>query len=188
MSWLDNAAFWRRWHRWIGFVATIFLLFASVTGFLVAFTEFFGEEEARREATRDLVSPVTIGAPSDLYNERIERALALVAQRAPGAPVDEIRMAFKGEPATVTIYVGKPDGGEDRRFVVNAMTGALISEDAYVDKPFLNRLHSGEAFGDGGLVVAMIWGLALAFLAVSGLSIYLTMRRRNPVGVQKVFW
>ena len=50
-----NLVFWRKWHRWIGFPAALFLLFAATTGVLVAFTEFFGEEEALREATRDLV-------------------------------------------------------------------------------------------------------------------------------------
>ena len=53
-----GAAFWRRWHRWIGWAATVFMLFAAFTGVGVAITEFFGEEEALREATRDLVSPV----------------------------------------------------------------------------------------------------------------------------------
>ena len=66
-------------------------------------------------------------------------------------------------------------------------TGALIRTDAYVDKPFLNRLHSGEAFGDGGLVFAMFWALALFVLTVTGLIIYLKLRaphdRRNPEGL-----
>jgi uncharacterized iron-regulated membrane protein len=46
--------FWRKWHRWIGFAASVFLLYAATTGFLVAFSEFFGEAGALREATRDL--------------------------------------------------------------------------------------------------------------------------------------
>ena len=53
----------RKWHRWIGFPASIFLLFAAVTGILLAVTEFFGEEEALRERTRELVSPVTVQTP-----------------------------------------------------------------------------------------------------------------------------
>jgi len=57
-----------------------------------------------------------------------------------------------------------------------------------VDKPFLYRLHSGEAFGDGGLVAAMAWGLALALLAVSGLVIYWQMRRPGTTGWKRVFW
>ena len=43
-----NPAFWRKWHRWIAFPASAFLLFAAVTGVAVAVTEFFGEEEALR--------------------------------------------------------------------------------------------------------------------------------------------
>jgi len=73
--------------------------------------------------------------------------------------------------------------------VVDAKTGALIKTEAYADKPFLTRLHSGEAFGDGGLVMAMFWGLALVILTASGLIIYLLMRgNRKLVGWQRVFW
>jgi len=72
--------------------------------------------------------------------------------------------------------------------VVDLKTGALIRTDAYVDKAFLNRLHSGEAFGDGGLVFAMFWALALFVLTVTGLIIYLKLRPRTTVGIQKVFW
>ena len=50
------------------------------------------------------------------------------------------------------------------------------------------RLHSGEAFGDGGLVVAMFWGLALLVINVTGLIIYLMMRRPNATGLRRVFW
>ena len=34
----------------------------------------------------------------------------------------------------------------------------------------------------------MLWGTALVFLTVSGFIIYMTMRRRNLTGVQRVFW
>jgi hypothetical protein len=34
----------------------------------------------------------------------------------------------------------------------------------------------------------MIWGVAMAFLTVSGVWIYLTMRRPNQSGLRKVFW
>lgn len=180
-------AWWRKWHRWIGFVAGVFLLFASITGVIVAMTEFFGEEEARREATRDLVSPVTTGMPA-ASTEMLTRALATAAAQAPGAPIDAVTLRFKGEPQTVDVFLGRPGGGEDRRLVIDGRTGALVRTDTYVDKPFFHRLHSGEAFGDGGLLMAMFWGTGLAFLAGSGLVIYFTMRRRNPVGIQRVFW
>ena len=183
-----NTAFWRRWHRWIGFPAALFLLFASVTGFIVASTEFFGEAEALREATRDLTSPVSAASPAAAWSDPIAKAMVAVQQRAPGAPIDKITAQFKGDQPTVTVYLGKPGGGEDRLFVFDAKAGALIREDAYADKPLINRIHSGEWFGDGGLVFAMFWATALATLTISGLIIYWTMRRKNATGLQTVFW
>ncbi len=183
-----NTAWWRRWHRWIAFPAAIFLLFAAVTGFILGATEFFGEDEALREATRDLVSPVTTASDARAWSDPVSRAMAAAQQRAPGAPIDKITTQFKGDQPTVTVYLGKPGGGEDRLFVFDARTGSLIKEDAYADKPLLNRIHSGEWFGDGGLVFAMFWAIALAFLTISGVWIYWTMRRKNPSGWQKVFW
>src|SRR4051812_37570646 len=179
----------RQWPRWIGFPAAIFLIFSAVTGVLVAGTEFFGEDEALRERTRDLISPLTVDSPSDQWTAPTARAITAAGRLAPGAPIDKIEMQLKGDAPTVTIFTGKPRGGEDRKLVYNAKTGALVSNEDYSDKPFLYRLHSGEAFGDGGLVVAMFWGLALAVLGATGLVIYWTMRgRRKLTGVKRVFW
>ncbi len=184
-----NVRFWRKWHRWIGFPAAIFLFFAATTGFLVAFTEFFGADEAAREATRALISPVTVSSPATAYSDPVSRAMADAAKLSPGSPIDQIQVMFKGKQPTVAIFTGKPTGGEDRKLTFDANTGALIKNEAYADKPFLYRLHSGEAFGDGGLVVAMFWGLALAILAASGFVIYFTMRgKRELTGIKKVFW
>jgi uncharacterized iron-regulated membrane protein len=183
-----NVSFWRKWHRWIGFPAALFLLFASVTGAILAFTEFFGEEEALREATRDLVSPVTLASPSREWSEPLARAMATAAVAAGPAPIDKITMQFKGDRPTITVFTGKPTGGEDRQFIVDAKSGALLATTSYADKPFLNRLHSGEAFGDGGLVFAMLWAVALFVLTVTGLIIYFKIRPRAPAGIQKVFW
>jgi uncharacterized iron-regulated membrane protein len=188
-----SVAWWRKWHRWIAFPASIFLLWAAATGVVVAFTEFFGEEEALRERTRDLVSPVTVQSPPAAWQEPFARALQAVAQQSAGAPVDKVEMQFKGDRPTVTVFTGKPAGGEDRKFVVDARTGAIVSAESYADKPLLYRLHSGEAFGDGGLVVSMLWGLALFLVTLSGLVMYLRIwrvrRLHHPAtGLRRVFW
>ena len=184
-----NALFWRKWHRWIGFPAALFLLFASITGFLLAFTEFFGADEAVREATRNLVSPVTLASPVTSATEPLAKAIMRAGSISANAPIDKVEMQFKGDQPTVTIFTGKPNGGEDRKLVFDARTGALITNENYADKPFLNRLHSGEVFGDGGLVGAMFWALSLAILTISGLIVYYTMRgKRQLKGIKKVFW
>ncbi len=180
-------AFWRRWHRWIGVPAALFLIFVSSTGLLLAITEFFGEDEALREATRDLVSTVTVGAPA-LVTSPIERALVTVATRSAGAPVDKVEVQLKGKEPTVAVFTGKLTGGEDKKYVVNANTGALIRVEPYEDKPFLNRLHSGEAFGDGGLVGAMLWALALLLINITGLAIMWRMRRKDVTGWRRYFF
>ena len=184
-----DVRFWRKWHRWIGFPAALFLFFAAVTGFLLAFTEFFGEDEALREATRALISPVTLSSGSDSVQRAVARAAATASRITPGAPIDKIEIQFKGAQPTVTIFTGRPKGGEDRKLVLDARTGALLKNEEYVDKPFLIRLHSGEAFGDGGLVFAMFWALALAVLSATGFAIYFTMRgKRERTGMKRVFW
>ncbi len=183
-----NTAFWRKWHRWIAFPATVFLLFASITGVILGFTEFFGADEALREATRAVVSSTTTASSGTSWSDPVARALGAVNARAPGSPIDKIELQFKGEHPTVTIFTGKPTGGEDRKFVVSAKTGAIESVEDYTDKAFLLRLHSGEAFGDGGLVVSMLWGIALAVLSITGLIIYLRIRRPGAKGIKRVFW
>ena len=185
---LTSLVFWRKWHRWIGLVAAVSLLWAAVTGLLIAFNEFFGADEAQREAVRRLISPVTTTSDPRMWAGPVSAAMATVAKQIGSAPVDSVMVSLKGTPPTVTVYVGKPRGGEDRKFVVNASTGALLKVDAYVDKPFLNRLHSGEAFGDGGLVVAMFWALMLAVITTSGLVIYWLLRPKRRTGLQNVFW
>lgn len=183
-----KAAFWRRWHRWIAFPFTLFLFWASVTGCVVGATEFFGEAEHIREATRDLVSPVTLEGPLDTWQARLSQAFAAAADSAGDAPVDKVTVFFKGDEPTVTVFTGKPEGGEDRKFVVDANSGRLVKVEDYADKPFINRLHSGEAFGDGGLFFSMFWGLSLAVLTVSGLLIYLTMWKPGRQGLRRIFW
>jgi len=183
-----NTAFWRKWHRWIAFPATLFLFWASVTGVILGFTEFFGPEEALREATRPLVSATTTASATTTWSDPVARAMSAVNAKSPGAPIDKIEVQFKGDNPTVTIFTGKPAGGEDKKFIVSAKTGAIESVEDYTDKAFLLRLHSGEAFGDGGLVVSMLWGLSLAVLSVTGLIIYLRIRRPGATGIRRVFW
>jgi hypothetical protein len=169
-------------------VAALFLLWASSTGVIVAFSEFFGADEALREVTRDLVSPVRSGSAPETWSGPVARALKAITDSVGELPIDKIEQQFKGDHPTVTIFTGKPTGGEDRKFVVDANSGRIVSVEAYADKPLLYRLHSGEAFGDGGLVGAMFWGTALVILTVSGFIIYFLMRGRNLQGIRKVFW
>jgi uncharacterized iron-regulated membrane protein len=163
-------------------------LFAALTGVVAGAAEFFGEDEEAREKARERTSPVTIPAAPAAWSDPIAKAMTSASARANGAPVDKVQLDFKAEPPTVTVYLGKPGGGEDRKLVFNANSGELIREELYADKPFLTRLHSGEAFGDWGLVASFGWGLALVVLIISGLVIYFAMRRPGGKGLSRFFW
>ena len=180
--------FLRQWHRWIGFPATVFLLLASVSGIWLAGVEFFGADEALREKTRVLVSPVTTQTPDADFAAGLAKARAAVAAKVGAVPVDKIAWQFKGDQPAIVFYLGKPTGGEDRKVTCDARDGHVLGVEDYTDKSFMLRLHSGEVFGDGGLVLAMFWGLALALLTISGILIYFKMKRPNATGIRRIFW
>lgn len=179
----------RKWHRITGTIGVIFLLWAATTGVIVACTEFFGADEAERERLRDLTSTVKVDATDPAASTALGLALTGAIAKAPGAPIDRIELKLKGDTPTVAIFLGKVGGGEDKQLVFDGKTGAFLREDSYEDKPIWYRLHSGEAFGDGGLVVGMGWGLALVIMGVTGLRMYLHMLgRRHESGWRKYFW
>jgi uncharacterized iron-regulated membrane protein len=183
-----NVGFWRKWHRWIAWPASLFLLFASGTGVVLAITERFGEAEAEREAARFDISPVKVGDSPDAWMQALAAAVVAAQDSARGAPLDKIELHFKGTRPAIHFYTGRPEGGEDRKLSMDLASGKLIGVEHWTDKPFLNRLHSGEALGDGGLMVAMLWGTALFVVTVTGLVIYWRMRRPGAVGAKRVFW
>jgi uncharacterized iron-regulated membrane protein len=188
---MPTPAFWRQWHRWIGAPAALFMSYAAITGVLVAGIEFFGEDEALREANRSLVSTIRTDTPIDQWSGALAAAMANAAARSPGAPVDKVTIELKGEAPTIVVYTGKPTGGEDQQLVFDERTGAFLSSESYADKPLIHRIHSGEIFGDGGLVVSMVWGLALLALTVSGFLLYwrlMRVDRPDRVGLKRFFF
>jgi uncharacterized iron-regulated membrane protein len=185
--------FLRQWHRWVAWIAAVFLLWAASTGVIVAGIEFFGADEAERERLRDVESEVKLDASDASAATALALALGTAQSTAPGAPVDKIELKLKGDKPVVSVFLGKPGGGEDKLLRIDAKTGALLATEDYADKPIWYRLHSGEAFGDGGLVGAMLWGLALVIMSLSGGLMYLHMYRKHqenqqPTGLKKVFW
>ena len=175
----------RKWHRWIGLPAGMFLLVTAFTGVWLECVRFFGEEEALREEVRALASPHTAKAPAFAIEEKLSVARAAVATKFPDAPLDKIQLQLKGAAPTATFFLGSKDG---RKVVVNLLTAAITQEDNYEEDSFILRLHSGEALGDGGMVIYMVVGVALFTLTITGFIIYWKMRPKNSTGLRRVFW
>ena len=180
----------RKLHRWLGLPAALFLILAAFTGIWLECVRFFGAEEAERERLRDLTSAVTaetVGGAE--FGQTFEKVRLAAAARAPGQPLDKMMWQLKGDAPAVTFFFGPKEKAEGRRIMVDAKSGAVLKEEDYDEDSFMLKLHSGEIFGDGGMVMGMVWGLALLVLTVTGLIIYFRMKPRTPkTGLRKVFW
>lgn len=160
---------------------------------LVAGTEFFGEEEALPERTRDLLGPVSVQSPTAAWSEPVARAIATGASRRPGAPIDRIELRFKGDQPTVAVFTGRLDGGEDRRYVVDARTGALLADEGCADEgcadaALLYRRTAVRRPVTAGWGSPWGGGLARVALTASGLAIWWRIRRPDATGLRRFFW
>ena len=84
----------RKWHRWIGLVASVFLIVTAFTGIWLECERFFGEEEALREKLRDM--PATTKANDDL-GTKLAKAQATIAAKAGEQPLDRVVLQLKGD-------------------------------------------------------------------------------------------
>ncbi len=175
----------RKWHRWFGLPAGLFLILAGFTGVWLEVERFFGEEEAQREKLRDL--PATVTAKGD-FAAQLAKAQAAFAERAGDQPLDRVVLQLKGDAPSATFYLAQTKTAEGRKVEVNLATSAVMKEGGYDEESLVLKLHSGEFFGDGGMVLGMGWGASLVVLSVSGLVIYWKMRPKNATGLRKVFW
>ncbi len=164
----------RKWHRWISIVALVFLLSVGITGVMLQFQQFFGEEEAQREKLATLTSTYSLDTPAADIAAKLERARTAVRAKVGSEKLDAVEMQLKGEHPTITLHVV---GSQPRRFVVNADTGAIEKYEPDERESFLLRLHTGEVLGDGGVVAGMFWGTALVALTITGGILYWQMCR-----------
>jgi hypothetical protein len=179
----------RKIHRWLGVPAALFLLLASFTGVWLECVRFFGAEETERERIRDLTSGITAQSVGAEFGASFDKARAAAAAQAGSQPLDKMVWQLKGDAPTITFFFGPQGEQAGRRIAVHAHKGEVLGVEDYAEDSLILRLHSGEAFGDGGMVLGMVWGTLLFALTVTGIIIYFRMKPRTPrTGIRKVFW
>ena len=123
------------------------------------------------------------------FGASFDKARAAAAARAGAQPLDKMIWQLKGDAPTITFFFGSQGQQAGRRIAVHARTGEVLGVEDYTEDSLILRLHSGEAFGDGGMVLGMVWGTLLFALTVTGIIIYFRMKPRTPrSGIRKVFW
>jgi uncharacterized iron-regulated membrane protein len=177
----------RKIHRWLSVIAALFLLVVASTGVLLQVQKLTGgDEEHEREHGERSSAFTTARAPAD-YDAMLARTLAAVRARAPDAAVASIELRLAGdEPQGVVTMPGEPG----RQIIVDARDGRVVRDEPHEGDSLLLRIHSGEIFGEPGVVLGILWGLALVTLSITGLAVYLGMyaKRRKAQGKGRVFW
>ena len=151
----------RTYHRWLGTVFGIFLLWISATGVASQVAALVANGGFEKEEAKP-------AAPKTAGNFLIPAAQAHEGEEEAVKPAP----AFKC-PDTMTCRPKAPPTG------ARAWVG------------YLHHLHSGEEFGPAGVIVSTMSGLALFFFAFSGLYMYIQMYRRRArrhSHPRRLFW
>ena len=178
---------WRKWHRWVGFAAAPFLLYAAITGIIAGATRVPSEDEEARETGPRADQHGEVAGPTAAWSDPIARRLPAPRNGPMVAPIDHIALDFKPtrRPSPCTSANRRA-----ARTTSSSSTRAPASSCArrYEDKPFLMRLHSGEDLATGRLVLGMAGDRRCSSCIVTGLVIYLAMRKPGRTGLRRVFW
>lgn len=176
----------RTYHRWVSAVAAIFLLFVAVTGVVLQVQRLTGAD-ADANAGKRTPSALTTAMPTPAYAALVSRTVDAARQRAPNAAITSV--VLRGEGNAIQGVVQLP-GDPLREIVVDARSGRVLSDERREAESLILRIHSGEILGEPGVVLGVLWGLALVVLLVSGGWVYLDMYRRRLKGSGKrgLFW
>lgn len=162
---------WARWmfysHLWLGVITTGIVLIICITGVLLNHKRPLG------------LMPDVPGASSEPLARSLPIAeLAARAERAVGAEVAAAgidRMDVRPGDSYVKVRF---DDREVHEATVDLASGRVLHVGPRNDV-FLEKLHSGEIFGDGWTLLSDVAAIALAVLVISGLWLWLYPRARG---------
>ncbi len=192
---------WRNLHRWTAVLCGVFVLWIALTGLALSIDNFgafisiatSGKAHGPDPFTGDLSTPLKDTELSAMT----QTTLAAFKSAEPGSSIKVIRLRyFVGYPQGVIVAADK----DTSQLVFNAVSGRRMSmhEAGYPNLNFpsgwewhqrLKRLHRGDIFGMPGRWLDTIGALALVYLCLSGIVMYVQLwlaRRRN--GHKALVW
>lgn len=179
----------RQYHRWVSILAAVFLLVVSATGVILQVQKLTGTDaDAGEHGDKDKgEAALTTAMPSPDYAALISRTVDAARTRVPNTPIASVTL--KGEGDEVQGIVALP-GDPPRQLTIDARSGRVLSDVRRDPESLILRIHSGAILGEPGVVLGVLWGLALVILSVTGGWVYLSMyrRRRKASGKGGLFW
>ena len=177
--------FLRKSHRWIGIGAAIFLLSVSITGVILQIQRLSDEKEHEEETQPKKTSSYNLDSNLNEFLSRLPAIQKGIKAKIGQVQLDKVELKLEDEEPSWVVYT---KGLDPKKITADADGHIEKIEDG--KESFILRLHSGEVFGDAGVVLGIFWGLALVFLTVTGFIIYWKMGRgvKEKRGWKKVFW
>lgn len=158
-----RAFYWS--HLWVGVVVTLATLLLAVTGILLNHKQTLG---LMPETDNDRPAPLSAALPLDALVTSARDALG-----RPDAVVD--RMDVRPDDGLVKVRFDDEDVTE----VTLALDDGRVLEIGRRQDVFIEKLHSGEIFGDGWILLSDAAAVALALLVLTGLWLWLFPRFRS---------
>jgi uncharacterized iron-regulated membrane protein len=164
-------------HKWIGIAVSIILLALAVTGILLNHKKEMGympdiEHEASGQISQGLpIEEVAMIAIKASGNKDIDSV----------TDIDRIDYRTKNMSAKVRFK-----DSENTEVIVDSVTGKVLNVGSRTDV-FLEKLHSGEIFGDMFILVTDAAAASLVLLTFSGFYIWIwpKWRRRSNMQLKK---
>ncbi|MRW91463.1 hypothetical protein GJ699_15835 [Duganella sp. FT80W] len=196
---------WRTLHRSISVACAVFLMVVTVSGLWLAveslsFGYYISAQIAQAQASgrppmmrRDAMQPLPDAQVAQMARMTIEAYRRNHPDVAPRA----LRLRVFANYAQGVVISGE---GEARQLVYNADSGApmLQTEAGYPDTGFpfgwqahqwAKQVHNGSMIGISGRAMNLLAGLALFYLSLSGIVMYVKLwRRRAANGRKALVW
>ncbi|WP_309605200.1 PepSY-associated TM helix domain-containing protein [Phenylobacterium sp.] len=177
----------RKIHRWISVGAALFLLIVASTGVILQAQKLLGGDEKDQDRRRVVPGAMTTSSDAATYGALLSKTLEAARARAPRKPIASVELRFaQDEPRGIVTLPGDPG----RRITVDPRDGKVVTDETFEGDSIFLRIHSGEILGEPGVVLGLLWGLALVVLSVTGGWMYLHMyrKRRKARGKGQAFW
>jgi len=153
-------------HLWIGVLATVLVATLAVTGILLHHKKILGYQP---DPSNPEPAALAEARPLAWLAESARAQDAALAE----APID--RMDVRPDDGIVKVRF---DDERTTEVILRVDDGAVLSHAPRGDV-FLERLHSGELFGDRGILLSDLGAAALLVLMASGFWLWLFPRWRQ---------
>lgn len=196
-----SGTWWRNFHRWTAVVCGVLVLWIAVSGLALSIDNFGAFISIATSARPQGIDPFTGDLSSPLKESELagmtRTTLAAFAKAEPNTGIKVIRLRY---------FVGYPQGvvvaadAATSQLVFNARSGQRMSmhEAGYPNLNFpsgwdwhqrLKRLHRGDFFGMPGRWFDTIGALALVYLCLSGIIMYVQLwLARRRTGRKALVW